>query len=540
MEQLLLQDSVEAEVMEAAQAPIGQGPLRPAEGKEPKALQAETSRLMSSCEKLRARKRFFANKVEEINNPPPPPPRPSSPAPANPLPVPSGQSTGADAAQPSSADTPSPPTSLDCLAQAVVQMHARTDSASLPSSNQMHMVESWVVTPPATRASSPTATPQWNPPGGEPSGQAADAPVSTMEAEMTEMADDTPAGGAEIQQAHAGDDANQQDCKLRAEGTAKPDSLHLSRQGHDTQEGATEACVGRHSSTHGEGRQAHAQAEAEALPLPAQHSGKQGSSHSLHSSKAQSQPVSRPSSSHSMQSAQQAKRAQQLSGRPLSLLWGDGVRAPAGIALAIGPWAHTSGTMPVTTQAVSADVITLEPAGPAESQSDCWKPQQSEPCTHAQAADSVCSGEEASLMEVDDQAKAAQEAAERAEVDQAATTRGTTPDSDGGSSASQMCNVCLCPIRQLIIVLQPCGHYYCENCTAAIRAVVYPRCPECRTRISSTFRVPLSSSQNQTHKEDAQHAQVSHPVGLRLHLYFSEICLEWLQHCECVGSLTCT
>ncbi|KAL0047258.1 hypothetical protein WJX82_010979 [Trebouxia sp. C0006] len=61
---------------------------------------------------------------------------------------------------------------------------------------------------------------------------------------------------------------------------------------------------------------------------------------------------------------------------------------------------------------------------------------------------------------------------------------------------------------QLIIVLQPCGHYYCENCTAAIRAAACPRCPECRTRISSTFRVPLSSAQTQTHKEDAQHAQV--------------------------------
>ena len=70
--------------MEAAQASIGQGPLRPAEGKEPKALQAEITRLMASCEKLRARKRFFANKVEEITNPPPPPPRPSSPTPGAP------------------------------------------------------------------------------------------------------------------------------------------------------------------------------------------------------------------------------------------------------------------------------------------------------------------------------------------------------------------------------------------------------------------------------------------------------------------------
>lgn len=99
---------------------------------------------------------------------------------------------------------------------------------------------------------------------------------------------------------------------------------------------------------------------------------------------------------------------------------------------------------------------------------------------------------------------AAEAAAPHAE---ATFTRETTPDDD--SSPSQMCNVCLCPIRQVLMVLQPCGHYYCKNCTAAIQAAGYfARCPECRTRISSTFRVPLSSSQVQTHKEDAQHAQI--------------------------------
>ena len=72
----------------------------------------------------------------------------------------------------------------------------------------------------------------------------------------------------------------------------------------------------------------------------------------------------------------------------------------------------------------------------------------------------------------------------------------------------QVCNVCLCPIRQLIIVLQPCGHYYCDKCTAAIRAVSNARCPECRSRIGSTFRVPLSSSQSQRNHEDVQYAKV--------------------------------
>ena len=111
------------------------------------------------------------------------------------------------------------------------------------------------------------------------------------------------------------------------------------------------------------------------------------------------------------------------------------------------------------------------------------------------------------MLEVDDSPTATMEAAGRGEAVRVAATRETTPDDEG--SSSQMCNVCLCPIRQLIIVLQPCGHYYCEKCTAAIRAVAYPRCPECRTRISSTFRVPLSSAQTHTLKEDAQHAQVS-------------------------------
>ena len=504
--------------MEAAQAPIGQGPLRPAEGKEPKALQAEISRLMASCEKLRARKRFFANKVEEITNPPPPPPRPSSPTSVAPLLVPPELPAGAGAAQPPSADVPSP-TSLDCLAQAVVQMHARTDAASLPPSDQMKVVQSWVVSPPATRAPTPTPTPQLGPPGIEPSDQAADAPADTIqdvETDMVDVTDTAPFGSMDTQLADAGRDVSRQECRQRAQGSDQHDGNHLSRQGRDLQgsasTGTAEACLSRSGLSHGtQGRQA----TAEAPPLPAQQVSRPGTL-SMQSSKAHGQPVSRPSSSHTMHSAQQAQRAQQLSGRPLSLLWGNGVRAPAGVALAIGPWAHTSGAMPLSTQAVPADVVNL--AGQAEPHSDRHSHQQSEleSCTQSQTAGTVCPGQDASLMEVDDQAEAAQSPADKAEVDRAATTGETTPDPEGGSNTSQMCNVCLCPIRQLIIVLQPCGHYYCEKCTAAIRAVAYPRCPECRTRISSTFRVPLSASHTQTHKEDAQHAQVGHTIWLRL------------------------
>ena len=504
--------------MEAAQAPTGQGPLRPAEGKEPKALQAEISRLMASCEKLRARKRFFANKVEEITNPPPPPPGPSSSIPAAPLLVPPGPSSGAAAAQPSSADAPSP-TSLDCLAQAVVQMHARTDAASLPSSDQMNVVESWVVSPPATRAPTPAPTSKTASPGSAPSDQAAKAPADTVQdvgADVTDITHDSPAGSAHTRPADAG---RQQECRQRVQGSGEPDSHHLSMQGHNKQgsasNGTAQTSVSRPGPSNGsQGRQA--AAEALPLSLPAQQVSGPPSSHSMQSSKAQSQPVTGPGSSHSMQQTPPTQHAQQLAGRPLSLLWGDGVRAPAGVALAIGPWAHTSGTMPVATQALPADVVHLDSAEQAKPQSDWLSHQQSECDTQDQTSGTVCTVQEASLMEVDDQAEAAQEAADRAAVGQAATTRDTTPDLEGGSNASQMCNVCLCPIRQLIIVLQPCGHYYCENCTAAIRAVAYPRCPECRTRISSTFRVPLSSSHTQTHKEDAQHAQVGSTIWLRL------------------------
>lgn len=496
--------------MEAAQAPIGQGPLRPAEGKEPKALQAESIRLMASCEKLRARKRFFANKVEEIGNPPAAPLGPSSPTPAGPLQVLPGP-TRAGAAQPSSADA-SLPTGLDCLAQAGVQMHTRTGTASLPSSDQTNGVESWADSP---CAPTPHLPPQTAPPGSEPPAQAAVAPADAVQDVKANMVDVTHNGAAGTDTQPAGIDASHKNCRQKAPGSGQPDGDHLSRQ-RDTMQGmasndTAEACVSRPVSSHGKGRQA--AAEALPLPLPVQPTITPASCLSMQSSKAQSQPVSRPSSSHSMHSAQQARRtqrAQQLSGRPLSLLWGDGVRASAGMALAIGPWAHTSGSMPVTTQAMPADEIDLDSARQAESQSDWLRHQQSESCTRAQTAGPVSTRQQASLME------AAQEAAGRAEVDRAATIREATPDVEGASNTSQMCNVCLCPIRQLIIVLQPCGHYYCENCTAAIRAVAYPRCPECRTRLSSTFRVPLSSSHTQTHKEDAQHAQVGHTTWLRL------------------------
>ena len=485
--------------MEAAQAPIGQGPLRPAEGKDPKALQVEISRLMTSCEKLRARKRFFANKVEEINNPPPAPARLSSPAPVNPLLVPSEESSGAGAAQPSSStDVPSP-TSLKCLAQAVVQMHARTGPPSLPSSDQTNLVESWVVSPPLTRAATPTATARGAPHASEPNTGARSNAVNDGDVAMMDVSNDSPTGSAGTKPAHAARNASHQDSKQLTEGSGDEVGHHLSTQDCDVTQGtdtetAGEARTSRPDSSDSNGRQ------AEVLPLPVQQVRRAGAGLSMHSSKAQSRPASRPSSSHSMQSAQQAQHAQPLSVWPLSLRWADGVRAAAGVALAIGPWAHTCGPIPVTSQPVLADVVDLASAGQAEPH------QQPEPCTQPGTVDT---GPAESPMEADDQAEAAQEAGDRAEAVQAATIGETTPD-DEGSSTSQMCNVCLCPIRQLIIVLQPCGHYYCENCTAAIRSVAYPRCPECRTRISSTFRVPLSSSRTQTHKEDAQHAQVRH------------------------------
>lgn len=454
---------------------------------------------MTSCEKLRARKRFFANKVDEINNPPPPlPPRAPSPVPAAPLlGIPSPQH--AEAVDPS-------PTSLDGFAQAMVRMHASNGPASLPPSDQMRLVESWFVSPPVTRVPSPAAPPRTAAHDSEPSGGYGSAAtgsanvVSGVDVVMMEAsaAYESFTGSASMSQAHAELDASKQGSQQRAQGICKPDNCC------DMQEGANadnvEASISRPSLNQSGG----ARARAEVLPLLAEHQViRPDSSRSMHVSRAQGRPASRPSSSHSMQSAQRAQHMQHAhhpSSSPSSLLWGEGVRAPAGVALAIGPWAHTtSGPAPVPTQAL------LEAAEQAALHADHFSHrQQHQSCDHM---DGLSTAQAACHMAVDDQVAAAQEAVDTAEAVGAVMTRATTPDDDGGSS-SQMCNVCLCPIRQLIIVLQPCGHYYCESCTASLRGVAYPRCPECRTRISSTFRVPLSSSHTHTLKEDAQHAQV--------------------------------
>ena len=526
--------------MEAAQAPIGEGPLRPAEGKEPKALQSEITRLMASCEKLRARKRFFANKVEEINDPPPPPPCPSSST-AEPFQLPlSKKQTGAGAAQPSTEeefsrylfprspplDITSPPvseagdvpaTSLDHLSQALIQMHTHIDSASLPSSDQMNLVESWVVSPPITRAPSPSAPPHHCDQPCQKLSSPPDQPaVMCQNVSMTDVTQDGPAGSADTQQADTSGLAMHQEADLRAvgKGDSVPDGS--SNPDHDMA-GDTSAHIAQQTS--GQFSAFHIrQAKLETQAAPAGHVSRPGSAHSMHSVdsiKPQSQPVSRPGSTHTMQAAQ---HAQQLPGRPTSLSWGDGVRASVGVALAIGPWAHTSSSLPVTTQAPQPDTINLICAEQAETHHDSLThhqhEQQNAPHIIIETPSEGGSQGDAA-MDVNDQAEAWTKAADRAEASRAAAARETTPDDDS-IGKSQMCNVCLCPIRQLIIVLQPCGHYYCENCTAAIRAAAYPRCPECRTRISSTFRVPLSSSQNQTLKEDAQHAQVGQFMHLAL------------------------
>ena len=453
-----MQDSVEAEVMTAAQARIGEGPLRAAEGKEPKALQSEVTHLMSTCEKLRARKRFFANKVEEINNPRAAVVQPS-------------HSCGAGPGQPSH-DPGAGPDRPSSAAPSRTSFPVYTPRGSPSPSEQMQLIDTWVISPPITRAVSPNA-----------------------DADMIHAAADHTDAGDMVH--HTSD--------------AKPTALSKPDGGADVMDQAG-LSMHQHLDTQGAEQQA-------------------------------SQPSS-PSSSHCMQTQCGSQAAQQHSGGPessqgtlnvhvnqhvqlarqtLSLTWADGVRAPVGVALAVGPWALTSAVLPVSTQPVQQDIIDLASTSPAGSAglgahdrtaasshpsiesvniaaagsppADATLQDLRHDHAHADSAlmtDTVASGE------------ATDEAAAAAAME--VSTRESSPDGD--SSSSQMCNVCLCPIRQLIIVLQPCGHYYCENCTASIRAVANPRCPECRTRISSTFRVPLSSSQTHTHKEDAQHAQV--------------------------------
>lgn len=507
---------------EAAQAPIGEGPLRPALAKDPKTLQAEISRLMTSCEKLRARKRFFANKVEEINNPPPPPPRAPPPAHAHPL-------LGTPSPQHAVAEADPSPTSLDGFAQAIVQMHASNGPASLPPSDQMRLVESWVVTPPTTCACTPTAPPRTatcrSGPHGrcDPAAGGSTSAVSGGDAQMMEASHDSPANHDTNSQGHAEGDSSNLGSKQRAQGMSQPGANHLSRGSHETHKGGNPNTT---AARHGTSRLDHVsgvQVGAELLPVAAHPVSRPEAAHSMHASPAQGWPASRPSSDPSMQSAQRAQhgqRAHHPSSSPLSLSWGDGVRAPAGVALAIGPWAHTtSDPLPVPRQAVLFDPPTALATEPHANQLSHQQPVP-QSCDQADKGAVSTAAQADYHMGVDDQpaaaqaaaqeaaAEAAQEAADRAEAVRAVMSRATSPDDEGGAS-SQMCNVCLCPIRQLLIVLQPCGHYYCESCTASIRGGwPYPRCPECRTRISSTFRVPLSSSHSHTLREDAQHAQV--------------------------------
>lgn len=473
-----MQDSVEAEVMTAAEARIGEGPLRAAEGKEPKALQSEVAHLMTACEKLRARKRFFANKVDEITNPRAAPTQPSHGPEASPE-RPS-RDHGAGLGQPFSAEL----------------SHKPQTSASPPPSDRTHLVESWVVTPPLIPAVSRAATPSAT--AGNPNHEAGN-PTAAAADEAVAMSETNPTASG---RAAADTDA----CAPPGSDISMREAGSCLQVMHDSQQAPQH--VGKTSPKQ---------------DTPDKHGGSLPQQHS-----------SRPKSSQSKAGMHGPHASQQCTGQAVSLRWADGVRAPVGVALAIGPWAHTSSSaLPVTTQALQHDVIDLASSSgnphtsglgahdrhtvdteagltPSADANDCPAPALSQHTVGSAAADSAA-GPAADDAVHDDQVTLSTQAAvvpdAAIEAMRESCTRETTPDGD--SPSSQMCNVCLCPIRQLIIVLQPCGHYYCENCTAAIRGVANPRCPECRTRISSTFRVPLSSAQTQSHKEDAQHAQVA-------------------------------
>ncbi|KAL0039084.1 hypothetical protein WJX77_007371 [Trebouxia sp. C0004] len=488
-------DSVEAEVMTAAQARVGEGPLRAAEGKEPKALQSEVAHLMNVCEKLRARKRFFANKVEEIN------PKanarqtthgPGS-SPDQPL-----DDAGAAVAQPFQelgAGTSGRPPSAAASHTSFPNYTPHTSVSPTPADQ---LIESWVVSPPTT----PAVTPPASPPATTSNPKANDLDNSTHGTGKADAATNDAAAVSSVSLTSG--------CNVTADthGAAVSDD-HVT-----VQEAGLSTQVRQESQ--------HAQQHATRSCL------RQSPSAANESSIAQ-QHGSPPTSGVSIPVECHHDVTQQSNRRPIGLTWADGVRAPLGMALAIGPWAHTSSfALPVATQAFQHDDIHLASSsghahmaglGPHDRDAAVWEgglscigihshePVQSQ---HASASiPAAHAGVHDDQVMLASHAAAGKEAAAATatEAVREAQTREMTPDDD--SSSSQMCNVCLCPIRQLIIVLQPCGHYYCENCTAAIRAVAYPRCPECRTRISSTFRVPLSSAQTQTHKEDPQHAQIN-------------------------------
>ena len=488
-----LQDSVEAEVMTAAQARIGEGPLRAAEGKEPKALQSEVAHLMNVCEKLRARKRFFANKVEEINNPKanarPPPHGPGS-SPDQPL-----DDAGAGAAQPLQELAAGVSGRPHSAAPSLTSFPNHTPRASVSPPPADQLIESWVVTPPTT----PAVTPPASPPATTSSPGASDPDHS---AHGTGKADAAINDAAAVSSVSLTSDGR---VTADTHGAAASDCVTMQEAGTSTQARQESQQAHQHTTS---------TCSREAPPAANENSVEQ-----QHGSRSASG-LRAPNECHQEDVVQQCNRRR---------TWADGVRAPVGMALAIGPWAHTSSSaLPVTTQALQHDVIDLASSsghahmaglGPHDRDAAVWEGDLScvnhhdhEPVLSQHASASALAADEAmhddKVMQASHAAAGKEAAAATAiEAVTEAHTRATTPDDD--NSSSQMCNVCLCPIRQLIIVLQPCGHYYCENCTAAIRAVAYPRCPECRTRISSTFRVPLSSAQTQTHKEDAQHAQVT-------------------------------
>ena len=482
--------------MTAAQARIGEGPLRAAEGKEPKALQSEVAHLMNICEKLRARKRFFANKVEEINNPKanarPPTHGPGSSS-DQPL-----DDAGAGAAQPLQevgAGSSRRPHSA-APSHTSFPNHTPRTSMSPPPSDQL--IESWVVSPPITPAVTPPAS-----------------PLATTSSPDANDIDHSMRANGKVDAA-PNDAAAVSSFSLTSDGRVRADTRGAAASDdHGTMQEAGTSTQVRQESQHAQQDTARS-CLREATPAANENSVAQ-------------QHGSLPASGLIAPDKCHRGESQQSNRRPIDLTWADGVRAPVGMALAIGPWAHTSSSaLPVATQAMWHDVIDLASSsghahmaglGPHDRDAAVWEGGLS--CVgdhgHAQVLSQHASASAPAAHEGvhDDQVKQAIPAAAGKEAAAAtateavreAQTRATTPDDD--SSSSQMCNVCLCPIRQLIIVLQPCGHYYCENCTAAIRAAAYPRCPECRTRISSTFRVPLSSTQAQTHKEDAQHAQVT-------------------------------
>ena len=134
---LCMQELMEAEVMEAAQSRAGQGLLRkPAADNDGYHVLIEGAirNLLKKCESLRARKRFFANKVEETNATGSP--QGNSPAPSTQTPPAWDPLAGTPALHPSD-----PPPVSDQFQSFLLQMEldrSRPSSASVLNAQAQH------------------------------------------------------------------------------------------------------------------------------------------------------------------------------------------------------------------------------------------------------------------------------------------------------------------------------------------------------------------------------------------------------------------